>query len=215
MWFWPAWVIQHPRSLDSRSGMKSNIVSCQQFENRTYLPLILKTMVPYLVFVRFSLIRKLILAHILQVRAICKDFGIVCIRREGKDVQKLISSSETLQECRVKLLAWGAYYSNEVWKFTHADVSIYIFQDNIFPVDEIVPNQISSSRVRYNFIYVCLCIIWCCVVVSSTYFWSNYRECIRRCLSIKYLICDEVIEYIREHKLYTEAEESDTRSWLW
>lgn len=92
-----------------------------------------------------------------QVRAICKDFGVVCIRREGKDVEKLISSSETLQECR----------------------------DNIISVDEIVPNQISSSRVR---------------------------ECIRRCLSIKYLTCDEVINYIREHKLYMETEESDTRS---
>ncbi|KAF7081313.1 hypothetical protein CFC21_085268 [Triticum aestivum] len=92
-----------------------------------------------------------------QVRAICKDFGVVCIRREGKDVQKLISSSETLQECR----------------------------DNIISVDEIVPNQISSSRVR---------------------------ECIRKHLSIKYLTCDEVIEYIREHKLYMETEEGDTKS---
>ncbi|TVU11670.1 hypothetical protein EJB05_45270 [Eragrostis curvula] len=54
-----------------------------------------------------------------QVRTICKDFGVICIRREGSDVGKLISS-EMLQECR----------------------------DNIIPVDEIVPNQISSSRVR-------------------------------------------------------------------
>lgn len=28
------------------------------------------------------------------------------------------------------------------------------FQDNIISIDEIVPNQISSSRVRYYFIYV-------------------------------------------------------------
>lgn len=91
-----------------------------------------------------------------QVRAICKDFGVVCIRREGKDVQKLVSNSEILQECR----------------------------DNIISVDEIVPNQISSSRVR---------------------------ECVRRCLSIKYLTCDEVIDYIREHKLYMETEESVRR----
>lgn len=92
-----------------------------------------------------------------QVRTICKDFGVVCIRREGKNVEKLISNSEILQECR----------------------------DNIISVDEIVPNQISSSRVR---------------------------ECIRSSLSIKYLTCDEVIEYIREHKLYMEAEGSDRRS---
>ncbi|XP_062221583.1 nicotinamide/nicotinic acid mononucleotide adenylyltransferase [Phragmites australis] len=91
-----------------------------------------------------------------QVRTICKDFGVICIRREGKDVGKLIANSEVLQECR----------------------------DNIILVEEIVPNQISSSRVR---------------------------DCIRRCLSIKYLTCDEVIEYIREHKLFMEAEGSDTR----
>ncbi|KAL6865164.1 hypothetical protein ACP4OV_016315 [Aristida adscensionis] len=91
-----------------------------------------------------------------QVRSICKDFGVICIRREGKDVGKLISNSELLQECR----------------------------DNIISVDEIVPNQISSSRVR---------------------------DCIRRCLSIKYLTCDEVIEYIREHRLFMEAEGTDKR----
>lgn len=90
-----------------------------------------------------------------QVRAICKDFGVICIRREGKDIGKLIANSDILHEC----------------------------SDNIISVDEIVPNQISSSRVR---------------------------DCIRRCLSIKYLTCDEVIEYIREHKLFMEGEDSDT-----
>ncbi|PVH67180.1 hypothetical protein PAHAL_1G444500 [Panicum hallii] len=90
-----------------------------------------------------------------QVRTICRDFGVICIRREGKDVGNLIAGSDILQECR----------------------------DNIISVDEIVPNQISSSRVR---------------------------DCIKRCLSIKYLTCDEVIEYITEHKLFTEAEGSDT-----
>ncbi|KAF2915783.1 hypothetical protein DAI22_09g065700 [Oryza sativa Japonica Group] len=56
-----------------------------------------------------------------QIRTICKDFGVIRIRREGKDVEKIISSSETLSECR----------------------------DNIISVDEIVPNQISSSRVSH------------------------------------------------------------------
>jgi nicotinamide mononucleotide adenylyltransferase len=42
------------------------------------------------------------------------------------------------------------------------------------------------------------------------YVWLNFRDCIKRCLSIKYLTCDEVIEYITEHKLFTEAEGSDT-----
>uniref|UniRef100_A0A0E0M074 Uncharacterized protein n=1 Tax=Oryza punctata TaxID=4537 RepID=A0A0E0M074_ORYPU len=53
-----------------------------------------------------------------QIRTICKDFGVICIHREGKDVEKIIFSSETLSECR----------------------------DNIISVDEIIPNQISSSR---------------------------------------------------------------------
>lgn len=86
-----------------------------------------------------------------QVRTICKDFGVVCVRREGKDVGKLISNSDILQECR----------------------------ENIILVDEIVPNQISSSRLR---------------------------DCIRRRLSIRYLTCDEIIDYIREHKLFAESE---------
>ncbi|XP_064961201.1 nicotinamide/nicotinic acid mononucleotide adenylyltransferase-like isoform X2 [Musa acuminata AAA Group] len=55
-----------------------------------------------------------------QIRTICQDFGIVCIRREGKDIEKIISTDEILQENK----------------------------NNIFSVDEIVPNQISSTRVR-------------------------------------------------------------------
>uniref|UniRef100_A0A0D3H5Q3 Cytidyltransferase-like domain-containing protein n=1 Tax=Oryza barthii TaxID=65489 RepID=A0A0D3H5Q3_9ORYZ len=98
-----------------------------------------------------------------QIRTICKDFGVICIRREGKDVEKIISSSETLSECR----------------------------DNIISVDEIVPNQISSSR-----------ILTC---ESCIYAQIELQRCIKRCLSIKYLICDEVIQYIGEHKLYKEA----------
>ncbi|XP_010936040.1 nicotinamide/nicotinic acid mononucleotide adenylyltransferase isoform X5 [Elaeis guineensis] len=51
-------------------------------------------------------------------------------------------------------------------------------QSNIISVDEIVPNQISATRVR---------------------------ECIRRGLSIKYLTPDEVIEYIEDQKLYLKS----------
>ncbi|KAK2664663.1 hypothetical protein Ddye_003237 [Dipteronia dyeriana] len=85
-----------------------------------------------------------------QVRAICRDYGVVCIRREGQDVDKIISDSEILNENR----------------------------DNIKVVDELVPNQISSTRIR---------------------------ECILRGLSIKYLITDEVIDYIREKSLYLNS----------
>ncbi|KOM46411.1 hypothetical protein LR48_Vigan07g011500, partial [Vigna angularis] len=82
-----------------------------------------------------------------EVQSICKDYGVVCISREGQDIQKIISENEILNENKV----------------------------NIKVVDELVPNQISSTRVR---------------------------DCIARGLSIKYLTADEVIDYIREQQLY-------------
>ncbi|KAJ7960938.1 Nicotinamide-nucleotide adenylyltransferase [Quillaja saponaria] len=53
-----------------------------------------------------------------QVKTICRDYGVVCIRREGQDVEKIISDNEILNEHRV----------------------------NIKVVDELIPNQISSTR---------------------------------------------------------------------
>ncbi|TYI13061.1 hypothetical protein ES332_A08G032500v1 [Gossypium tomentosum] len=87
-----------------------------------------------------------------QVRSICKDYGVVCIRREGQDLEKIINNDEILNENR----------------------------DNIRIVDELVPNQISSTRLR---------------------------ECISRGLSIKYLTVDEAIEYIKKQNLYLELNE--------
>ncbi|XP_021902514.1 nicotinamide/nicotinic acid mononucleotide adenylyltransferase isoform X2 [Carica papaya] len=87
-----------------------------------------------------------------QVRTICKDYGVVCIRREGQDVEKIIYNDEILNENKL----------------------------NIKVVDELVPNQISSTRVR---------------------------ECISRGLSIKYLTIDEVIDYIRQHHLYLRRDD--------
>ncbi|CAN1133526.1 Nicotinamide/nicotinic acid mononucleotide adenylyltransferase [Linum perenne] len=55
-----------------------------------------------------------------QVRTICRDYGIACIRREGHDVQQIIASDEILNESK----------------------------DNIKPVDEPILNTISSSRLR-------------------------------------------------------------------
>ncbi|KAL1307316.1 nicotinamide/nicotinic acid mononucleotide adenylyltransferase isoform X2 [Arachis ipaensis] len=82
-----------------------------------------------------------------QVKSICRDYGIVCIRREGQDVEKIISDDKILKEN----------------------------QANIKVVHDLVPNQISSTRLR---------------------------DCIARGLSIKYLTADEVIDYIRDQKLY-------------
>ncbi|KAH0457099.1 hypothetical protein IEQ34_015006 [Dendrobium chrysotoxum] len=84
-----------------------------------------------------------------QVRDICRDFGVICIRREGTNVEQIISNDEILQENKI----------------------------NVISVDEIIPNRISSTKVR---------------------------ECISRGLSVKYLIPDEVIEYITDQKLYLE-----------
>ncbi|KAK3230201.1 hypothetical protein Dsin_002082 [Dipteronia sinensis] len=85
-----------------------------------------------------------------QVSTICRDYGVLCIRREGQNVDKIISDNEILNENR----------------------------DNIKVVDELVPNQISSTRIR---------------------------ECISRGLSIKYLTTDEVIDYIEEKTLYLNS----------
>ncbi|XP_010669696.1 nicotinamide/nicotinic acid mononucleotide adenylyltransferase isoform X2 [Beta vulgaris subsp. vulgaris] len=82
-----------------------------------------------------------------QVRAIIRDFGVACIRREGQDVDKIISSNEILNDNK----------------------------SGIKVVDELISNQISSTRIR---------------------------DCISRGLSVKYLTADEVIDYIRKHDLY-------------
>nr|GEW17343.1 nicotinamide/nicotinic acid mononucleotide adenylyltransferase isoform X1 [Tanacetum cinerariifolium] len=55
-----------------------------------------------------------------QVRTICKDYGVVCIRREGQDIEKIFARDEILTENN----------------------------SNIEVVDEIVPNRISSTLVR-------------------------------------------------------------------
>ncbi|KAI4390062.1 hypothetical protein MLD38_002215 [Melastoma candidum] len=87
-----------------------------------------------------------------QVETICRDFGIVCIRREGQDIENIISNDDILNKQR----------------------------GNIKVVDEIVPNQISSTRVR---------------------------ECLSRGLSIKYLTPDEVINYIKQQGLYLKEDD--------
>ncbi|EPS72911.1 hypothetical protein M569_01854, partial [Genlisea aurea] len=82
-----------------------------------------------------------------QVRIICRDFGLVCIGRDGQDVEKIIAEDDILNE----------------------------YKDNIVIVDNLVPNHISSTRLRY---------------------------CISKGLSVKYLTPDEVIDYIHRNKLY-------------
>ncbi|KAL2892104.1 Nicotinamide/nicotinic acid mononucleotide adenylyltransferase [Bienertia sinuspersici] len=84
-----------------------------------------------------------------QIQKICGDFGIACIRREGQDVDKIILSNDILNDNK----------------------------HNIKIVDELISNQISSTRIR---------------------------NCISRRLSVKYLTDDEVIDYIRKHDLYLQ-----------
>lgn len=82
-----------------------------------------------------------------QVKAICCDHGVVCISREGKNVEKLIFENDILFENK----------------------------RNIVVVDEVVSNNISSTKVRQN---------------------------LARGLSVKYLTPNPVIDYIMKHKLY-------------
>ncbi|XP_024023444.1 nicotinamide/nicotinic acid mononucleotide adenylyltransferase [Morus notabilis] len=81
-----------------------------------------------------------------QIRTICCEYRMVCTRREGQDIEKIFSDDPILNENR----------------------------DNIRIVDELIPNQISSTRVR---------------------------DCVSRGLSIKYLTEDEVIDYIKGNHL--------------
>lgn len=55
-----------------------------------------------------------------HIRIICRDYGVVCIRREGQDIEKIISRDDILTE----------------------------YKSNIEVVDELVPNRISSTLVR-------------------------------------------------------------------
>ncbi|GFP78679.1 nicotinamide mononucleotide adenylyltransferase [Phtheirospermum japonicum] len=83
-----------------------------------------------------------------QVKTICRDFGLVCIRRGGQNVENIIAKDDVLNE----------------------------FKNQIIIVDEVVPNGISST---------------------------GLRDCISRGLSVKYLTEDEVVDYIKQNKLYT------------
>lgn len=58
-----------------------------------------------------------------QVETICKDYGLVCIRRGGQDVEKIISKDDILNK----------------------------HKSNIKVVDEVVPNGISSTGLRVCF----------------------------------------------------------------
>lgn len=42
------------------------------------------------------------------MRAICRDYGVVCIRREGHDVEKVISENSILNENKVTKMCWFA-----------------------------------------------------------------------------------------------------------
>nr|GMC53412.1 nicotinamide/nicotinic acid mononucleotide adenylyltransferase isoform X2 [Ipomoea batatas] len=55
-----------------------------------------------------------------QVRTICRDFGLVCIRRDCQDVEKIIAKDDILNS----------------------------YKTNIKVVDEVVPNGISSTGLR-------------------------------------------------------------------
>jgi hypothetical protein len=83
-----------------------------------------------------------------QVRVLLQEHGVVCICRTGQDTRQLLFEHDIL-------------FSN---------------RRHIMIVDELIHNNVSSTKVRRN---------------------------IARGLSVKYLVADTVINYIKTHQLYT------------
>jgi nicotinamide mononucleotide adenylyltransferase len=83
-----------------------------------------------------------------QVRVLLQEHGVVCICRTGQDTRQLLLEHDIL-------------FSN---------------RRHIMIVDELIHNDVSSTKVRRN---------------------------IARGLSVKYLVADTVINYIKTHQLYT------------
>ena len=79
-----------------------------------------------------------------KVKAICKDYGIVCIRREGQDVESMIFGDRILYETRVSTTEFLVSVSLDQL----VNLLRFLVQDNIRIVNNFVPNQISSSRLR-------------------------------------------------------------------
>ncbi|XP_057306440.1 nicotinamide/nicotinic acid mononucleotide adenylyltransferase 1-like [Hydractinia symbiolongicarpus] len=82
-----------------------------------------------------------------DVEAIASSYGLVVITRAGSFPIKFVDEHKILQK----------------------------YKDNIHIIDEWIPNEISSTKIRLA---------------------------LSRNESIKYLVADSVIEYIKEHKLY-------------
>ncbi|KAH8965738.1 hypothetical protein BDL97_04G132300 [Sphagnum fallax] len=83
-----------------------------------------------------------------QVRALLQEHGVVCICSSGQDTRQLLFEHDILFNNRRQIMI----------------------------VDELIHNDVSSTKVRRN---------------------------ITRGLSVKYLIADSVINYIKTHQLYT------------
>jgi len=87
-----------------------------------------------------------------DIQTIVKEFGLVVVKREGSNPENFVYDHDILHK----------------------------FRDNIHIVEERVPNDISSTRIR---------------------------KAIRRKESIRYFVPDPVIQYISENKLYHEENE--------
>lgn len=135
------------------------------------------------------------------MQIICRDYGLVCIRREGQDVEKIILDDEILYENRVSNAVtrqWsfvGSFASSNIGKIFFAEQ----YQNCRWNCTQ--PNKFHQSKVSRNRMKGKL--------GNAKFFGINsynhiliYRNCISRGLSIKYLTADEVIEYIREQHLY-------------
>ncbi len=76
------------------------------------------------------------------MEAIVGKYGIVCTERVGTDIQQVIAANDILFKNQVSLqslILISKYHLN----------LIYV-QSNIFVVPQYIPNDISSTKIRYS-----------------------------------------------------------------
>lgn len=79
-------------------------------------------------------------------------------------------------------------------KLVYESDVLFSFSSNIWIIPEWMTNEVSSTRVRQH--------VRCLFMDRCTLFLLAFVGQLRRGFSIKYFVADEVIEYIKEHKLY-------------
>jgi hypothetical protein len=146
MWLWPAWVIRHSRCLDSGPGTNLQIImpACKlthpfcklSFEFSCGLTYTDET---YSVSRSEPYARTLVLFVYAEKEKMLENWypTVIYCKNAGYTLNSL-----------KWILTWK-YFAFLYWCCMCIPFFWNLFQENIILVDEIVPNQISSSRLRY------------------------------------------------------------------